>query len=63
MKNTLKSFWTQAPFWVGVVLVIVNSLVDSGYISLPDTTATFVNAILAAFGLGVLHIRQQRSLK
>ena len=46
-----------------VVLAIVNNLVDSGLLVLPlsDGTVAFINAILSAAGLGVLHKRQGKN--
>jgi hypothetical protein len=59
MKNTLQHIWKNAPIYLGIILVIVNALIDSGTIALPTHLAFLINAILAAFGLGVLHVRQQ----
>lgn len=48
---------THFPLIVGIALVVVNALVDQGYITLSGHVAALINAILAALGFGVLHYR------
>ena len=62
MKNTLQHIWKNAPIYLAIVLVVMNALIDSGYVTLPDTAVALINAILAGLGLGVLHVRQQKAL-
>ena len=59
MKNIIKSISTHLPAYIAVALVVVNALEQAGTISLSTKVVVVVNALLAAFGLGLLHIRQQ----
>lgn len=49
------------PVYIGGVLVILNALIDAGDLSLPAHLVSVVNAVLTLAGLGVLHVRQQKS--
>lgn len=59
MKSFLLVLKKHLPYLVGVVLIVLNVLIDQHVFSLSDQSTNLVNALLAAFGLGVLHKRQQ----
>lgn len=46
------------PYVVGAVLIVLNALIANGDISFSAHVVNLINAVLAAFGLGVLHSRQ-----
>lgn len=60
MKQTLNYLKLHLPYVLGVVLIVVNYLIDNNYLSVGDKTTGLINAVLAALGLGVLHYRQQK---
>jgi len=59
MQTLLKQLRTHLPYVIGVVLVVANALVANGDLTLSNHAVDVVNALLSAFGLGVLHKRQQ----
>jgi hypothetical protein len=59
MQKYLDYLKSHLPVVVGVVLVALNYLIDTGTLTLSSHTVSLVNALLAATGLGVLHYRQQ----
>jgi len=60
MKALLNYLKLHLPYLLGVALVVVNYLVDNGYININAKAAGLASAILGALGLGVLHSRQQK---
>lgn len=63
MNNIINQIKTHSPAYIAVALVVLNALEQSGTISLNVKLVVAVNAVLAAFGLGVIHFRQQVSSK
>jgi len=61
IKKVFENVRVHSPAYLAVALVIVNALIDSGNLVLAPHVLDVVNAVLAALGLGVLHVRQQRS--
>lgn len=61
MNKLLANFKTHLPGYVAIALVVVNALEQAGTLSLNTKVVVVINAVLAAFGLGVLHLRQQNS--
>lgn len=59
MDKVLANVKQHLPYYAAGLLVVVNALVDGGYITIPQKPASFISAVLAALGLGVLHYRQQ----
>lgn len=59
MKNFITNIKTHLPAYIATALVLVNALEQAGTISLSTKVVVAVNAVLAAFGLGILHVRQQ----
>lgn len=55
----MKTLGTHMPAYIATALVIVNALEQAGTLRLSTNIVVIVNAVLAAFGLGLLHIRQQ----
>jgi len=45
------------PLVVPVLLVVVQALVDNGYVSVSGHTLALVNVLLAAVGFHALHVR------
>lgn len=63
MQKVLSNIKAHLPYYIGIVLVVVNALVDNGTLSVSNHAANLINAILAAFGLGVLHYRSASATK
>lgn len=63
MNALLNNIRVHLPAYLAVALVVVNALIDSGNLVLPPHLLDVVNAVLAALGLGVLHVRQQAAAK
>lgn len=63
MKAIYNHISKNLPVYIGVVLIVANGLIDAGVIVLPVNAELVINAVLSAAGFGVLHIRQQASLK
>lgn len=63
MNQALTSIKARLPLIIGIAIVVVSALQDQGVIHLSDNAITVINAVLAAFGLGVLHVRQQAQLR
>jgi len=63
MNNVITGLKSHLPIYIGIAIVIVSTLQDQGVIHLSNGAITIVNAVLAAFGLGVLHVRQQIAIK
>jgi hypothetical protein len=65
MKNSMRkafdSIRLHFPAYVAIVLVLVNTLIDTGTLTIAPHTLYVLNAILAALGLGVLHVRQLKN--
>lgn len=57
MFSTIKK---HLPYIIGVVWVVLNALVANGDINLSNHAMDIINSVLPAFGLGVLHKRQQQ---
>lgn len=58
LKKILSSVRTHLPAYLAVALVVVNVLIDNGTLVIPPHALDVVNAVLAALGLTVLHVRQ-----
>lgn len=58
MKKVLDYLNAHLPIVIGVVLVVVNSLIDTGYLAIPSNLVSVINAVLAALGFAVLHARK-----
>lgn len=58
LKNITKTAVIHLPYFIGVALVLINTLIANGDIKLSSHALDIVNAVLAAFGLGILHQRQ-----
>ncbi len=63
MNQVLLNIKSHLPVYVGIAIVIVSSLQDQGILHLSNGAVTIINAVLAALGLGVLHVRQQAAMK
>lgn len=63
MKNLLLNIKTHLPAYIATALVILNALEQARTITLSTKVVVVVNAVLAAFGLGILHVRQQSASK
>lgn len=61
VKRVLENVRVHLPAYLAVALVVVNALIDSGNLVLAPHVLDVVNAVLAALGLGVLHVRQQKA--
>jgi hypothetical protein len=59
MNKILTGFKTHLPAYIAGALIVLNALEQGGIISLSTKIIVVINAVLAAFGLGVLHVRQQ----
>lgn len=58
MKSSFNYIIKHLPYVIGVVLIVLNVLVDNNVVSLSVQFTNVLNALLAAGGLGVLHQRQ-----
>lgn len=47
------------PGYLSIALVVVNALLANGTIHLSVHVVAVVDAVLAALGIGILHVRQQ----
>jgi uncharacterized membrane protein (Fun14 family) len=63
MYNVVTHLKAHLPVYVGIAIVIVSTLQDQGVVRLSNGAITIINAFLAAFGLGVLNVRQQAQLR
>lgn len=57
MEDLVKNYAKYAPVIAPVVLIVVQSLIDSGDLNVSTHTLALINAVLAAIGLHALHIR------
>jgi hypothetical protein len=62
MKAFLANVWVHMPIYISIALIVLNSLIDQNVISVPGSLTILINALLAAAGLGILHVRQQKAL-
>lgn len=60
VQNIVNQLKIHAPIVLAVLLVLVNALIDSGFVSLPQNLVDTINVVLAAGGLTVLHVRQNK---
>lgn len=60
MKDYINFIKAHSPIVLAVALVVVNALIDAGYVHLPQNVVDTVNVVLAAGGLTVLHVRQKQ---
>lgn len=56
--TVLQTLKKHLPYVIGIVLVVVNALIDQKVLKFNNGTVDIINAVLAATGLGVLHNRQ-----
>jgi hypothetical protein len=61
VRKALVAMKQHLPYTIGVVLIVLNVLVDNNVIVLSGGLTNVINALLAAGGLGVLHHRQGSS--
>lgn len=57
MQKALAHYIRLVPVAAPVVLVVVQALVDNGYLSLSSHMLALLNAVLVSLGLHALHLR------